>query len=79
MHIAVSRHCDRKKIHFGFQTGDIVKAIVTKGKKVGEYVGRISSRATGSFNILTKDSLVEGISYKYCKIIHKKDGYSYVH
>ncbi|KYC39830.1 HNH endonuclease [Scytonema hofmannii PCC 7110] len=73
------RHCERKKIHFGFQTGDIVKAIVTKGKKVGEYVGRIATRATGSFNISTKDSLVEGISYKYCTTIHKKDGYNYVH
>ncbi len=73
------RHCERKKIHFGFQTGDIVKAIVTKGKKVGEYIGRIATRATGSFNISTKDSLVEGISHKYCKTIHKKDGYSYVH
>ncbi len=71
------RHRSRKQIHFGFQTGDIVKAIVTKGKKVGEYVGRIATRATGSFNISTKNALIEGISYKYCTTIHKKDGYSY--
>jgi len=32
------RHCSRTKFHFGFQTGDIVKAIVKSGKKVGEYV-----------------------------------------
>ncbi|MUG95374.1 HNH endonuclease [Scytonema sp. UIC 10036] len=88
-----NRHCSRTKFHFGFQTGDIVKAIVTNGtvgassrgtrptrclKKVGEYVGRIATRATGSFNISTKDGLVQGISQKYCKQIHKKDGYSYV-
>ncbi|WP_414581982.1 RNA-guided endonuclease IscB [Scytonema sp. PCC 10023] len=73
-----SRHRSNKQIHFGFQTGDIVKAIVTSGKKVGEYVGRIATRATGSFNISTKNGLVQGISYKYCKHIHKKDGYSYV-
>ncbi|MFH7030040.1 MAG: RNA-guided endonuclease IscB [Heteroscytonema crispum UTEX LB 1556] len=71
------RHCSRTKFHFGFQTGDIVKAVVTSGKKVGAYVGRIATRATGSFNISTKDGLVQGISYKYCKHIHKKDGYSY--
>lgn len=72
------RHCSRAKFHFGFQTGDIVKAVVTRGKKIGEYVGRIATRATGSFNISTKDGLIQGISHKYCKSIHKKDGYSYV-
>jgi 5-methylcytosine-specific restriction endonuclease McrA len=73
-----NRHCSRTKYHFGFQTGDIVKAVVTSGKKIGEYVGRIATRATGSFNISTKNGLVQGISHKTCKHIHKKDGYSYV-
>jgi 5-methylcytosine-specific restriction endonuclease McrA len=72
------RHCSRIKFHFGFQTGDIVKAVVTSGKKIGKYVGRIATRATGSFNISTKDGLVQGISHKYCTAIHKKDGFSYV-
>ena len=72
-----NRHCSRTKVHFGFQTGDIVKAVVKKGKKVGEYVGRIATRATGSFNISTKIGLVQGISYKFCKLIHSKDGYGY--
>jgi 5-methylcytosine-specific restriction endonuclease McrA len=71
------RHRTNKQVHFGFSTGDIVKAIVTGGKKVGEYVGRVSTRATGSFNISTKNGLVQGISHKACKHIHKKDGYSY--
>ena len=73
-----TRHCSRTKFHFGFQTGDIAKAVVTNGKKVGEYLGRIATRATGSFNISTKNGLVQGISHKYCQHIHKKDGYSYV-
>jgi 5-methylcytosine-specific restriction endonuclease McrA len=72
-----NRHCARHKFHFGFQTGDIVKAVVTKGKKVGTYVGRIATRATGSFNISTKKGLIQGISHKYCKPVHKKDGYGY--
>ncbi len=72
-----NRHCSRIKFHFGFQTGDIVKAILTKGKKVGKYVGRIATRASGNFNISTKNGLIQGISYKYCTFIHKKDGYSY--
>ncbi|MTJ52809.1 HNH endonuclease [Anabaena sp. UHCC 0253] len=72
-----NRHCSRIKFHFGFQTGDIVKSVVKTGKKVGEYVGRIATRATGSFNISTRNGLVQGISYKTCRTIHKKDGYGY--
>ena len=72
------RHCSRLKFHFGFQTGHIVKAVVTKGKKIGVYVGRIATRATGSFNISTNTDLVQGISHKYCKPIHRKDGYAYL-
>jgi 5-methylcytosine-specific restriction endonuclease McrA len=72
-----NRHCSRTKFHFGFQTGDIVKAVVTSGKKIGEYIGRIATRATGSFNISTKNGIIQGVSHKYCKPIHKKDGYSY--
>ena len=63
----------------GFQTGDIVKAIVTKGKKIGTYVGRVAVRTTGSFNITTPQGTVQGIGYKYCRAIHRTDGYGYSH
>lgn len=72
-----SRYVPRFKFVKGFQTGDIAKAIVTKGKKTGEYIGRVAVRTSGSFNISTALGLVQGISHKYCKSIHKKDGYSY--
>ena len=72
-----SRHRTNKQIHFGFSTGDIIKAVVVRGKKVGEYVGRVLCRATGSFDIATKTGRISGISHKYCSEIHKKDGYSY--
>jgi 5-methylcytosine-specific restriction endonuclease McrA len=72
-----NRHCSRTKFHFGFQTGDIVKSVVKTGKKIGEYIGRIATRAIGSFNISTRNGLVQGISYKTCKTIHQKDGYGY--
>ncbi len=61
----------------GFQTGDIVKAVVTSGKKIGTYTGRMAVRSTGSFNITTEQGTVQGISYKYCQAIHRMDGYSY--
>lgn len=72
-----NRHCSRNKFHFGFQTGDVVKSIVSKGKKIGIYVGRIATRASGSFDIFTKLTRVTGVSYKTCKTLHRKDGYSY--
>jgi hypothetical protein len=61
----------------GFQTGDIVCAVVTDGKKVGTYVGRVAIRATGSFNVTTKQATIEGIHHRSCVAIHKCDGYSY--
>ena len=61
----------------GFQTGDIVKAIVTKGKKVGTYFGRVAVRESGSFNIKTKEGTVQGISHKYYKLLQRTDGYGY--
>jgi 5-methylcytosine-specific restriction endonuclease McrA len=71
------RHVPRFKFVQGFQTGDIVKAIVTTGKKIGEYVGRVAVRSTGSFNVSDKSGLIQGISHKFCKVVHKKDGYGY--
>ncbi|WP_242056874.1 MULTISPECIES: RNA-guided endonuclease IscB [Oscillatoriales] len=67
----------RQKSFYGFMTGDIVKAVVSKGKKVGTYVGRIAVRKTGNFNIKTKTDTVQGISHKYCRQLHKSDGYAY--
>jgi len=67
----------KKKVVKGFQTGDIVKAVVTKGKKIGTYIGRVAVRASGSFNISTKNGTTQGISWKYCQRIQAGDGYNY--
>ena len=72
-----SRYIPKFKFVKGFQTGDIIKAVVTAGKKTGTYFGRAAVRTSGSFNISTNKILVQGISYKFCSIIHRKDGYSY--
>lgn len=70
-------HKTGEKTFFGFTTGDIVQAFVTQGKKVGNYIGRVAVRKTGSFNITTNTDKIQGISHKYCRIIHRCDGYSY--
>ena len=72
-----SRYVPRFKFVKGFQTGDIVKAMITSGKKIGTYIGRVAVRSTGSFNLSTASGLVQGLSHKHCKSVHKKDGYGY--
>ena len=72
-----TRHRSRVQVHKGLQTGDIIVATVTTGKKIGTYLGRVLCRASGSFDIVTANGRVAGISHKYCKPIHRKDGYSY--
>ena len=66
----------QKKVH-GFASGDMVKAVVPKGKKKGTYFGKVAVRKTGSFNIQTTNNTVQGISYRYCRLITHSDGYSY--
>ncbi|MDQ3232019.1 MAG: RNA-guided endonuclease IscB [Pseudobdellovibrionaceae bacterium] len=62
---------------FGFQTGDLVEAKVTKGKKIGAYQGRVAVRSTGNFNVKAEGKIVQGISHKFCRILQRADGYSY--
>ena len=72
-----SRYVPRLKFVKGFQTGDIIKAVVTSGKKVGTYTGRVAVRSSGSFNVSAVQGLIQGINHKYCFSIHQKDGYNY--
>jgi len=72
-------HRQRKKVHFGFMTGDLVIADVPKGKYRGKHVGFVAVRASGYFDI--KDvhghRLAQGISHRYCKLVWRYDGYTY--
>ncbi|MDQ5910859.1 MAG: putative endonuclease [Pseudomonadota bacterium] len=67
----------RQKRIKGFQTGDLIKAEVTKGKKIGTYTGRVAVRASGNFNIQTGHSVIQGIGYRCCQVLQRADGYGY--
>jgi len=67
----------RRKSVQGFQTGDMVEAIVLKGKKEGTWRGRIAIRASGYFDIQTLEGKITGVSYKNCLLTQKADGYGY--
>jgi 5-methylcytosine-specific restriction endonuclease McrA len=65
-----------KKVR-GFQTGDMTRAIVTTGKKQGTYTGRVLVRATGSFDLTTKQGRLVGLNVRFFTHLHRSDGYSY--
>jgi hypothetical protein len=67
----------RIKRHFGYATGDLVKAIVPTGKNTGTHLGRVAVRKTGSFNIKTATGTIQGISHTYCHLLQHADGYTY--
>jgi 5-methylcytosine-specific restriction endonuclease McrA len=67
----------REKRIKGFQTGDMVKAVLAKGVHVGTWIGRVAVRATGSFNIQTASGVRQGIGWKVCRVIQRADGYGY--
>lgn len=66
------QHRTRNKFSFGFQTGDIVRAIVPAGKYAGTYIGRITIRNRPSFKLNGFD-----VHPKYLSIIQRAGGYSY--
>jgi len=66
----------RQKSFFGFQTGNIVKAIVPKGKYSGTHTGRVAVRKKGNFKLKTSSQTFD-VNHKYCHHIHKSDGFAY--
>lgn len=71
------RHRGRQRVHYGYQTGDLVRAIVPTGKKIGTHEGRVLARASGSFDLQTATGRITGISHRYCQPVHLNDGYAY--
>ena len=66
----------RKRVR-GFQTGDLVRAVVSSGAKRGTYVGKVAVRSRGVFNITTAQGVVTDIHHRYCALIARADGYTY--
>lgn len=46
-------------------------------KEAGCYKGRVAVGATGSFNITTNQTTIQGVSHQHCRVIHHQDGYQY--
>jgi 5-methylcytosine-specific restriction endonuclease McrA len=65
-------HALRAKEFQGWQTGDLVKAAITKGKYSGVHVGRIAIRFRPAFRLNGID-----VHPKYLELVQKADGYEY--
>ena len=69
-------HAPKAKFFQNFQTGDIVKADIPKGKYAGKYVGRIAIRFRPSFVLQLPTKKID-VHPKYLRTIHRADGYEY--
>ncbi|MBU1879678.1 MAG: HNH endonuclease [Chloroflexi bacterium] len=56
----------------GFQTGDLVKAVVPRGKYQGVHIGTVSVRARGTFRVGPAE-----VSWRNCRLLQRADGYEY--
>ncbi|MFF5013732.1 RNA-guided endonuclease IscB [Streptomyces sp. NPDC001165] len=66
----------RAKRHFGYATGDLVRAIVPTGKWAGTWTGRVSVRATGRHSLTTPMGRLD-VFHRNLRLLQRGDGYGY--
>jgi 5-methylcytosine-specific restriction endonuclease McrA len=69
-------HRARQKRVAGFQTGDMVKAIVPNGKYQGTWVSRVVVKVSGWFDITIRGKKAS-VHQKHCTRLWSSDGYQY--
>jgi 5-methylcytosine-specific restriction endonuclease McrA len=72
-------HRSGKKSYYGFQTGDLVVALIPCGKYAGRHIGRVAVRASGSFDIkdVTGKRICQGVSWRHMRILQRNNGWQY--
>jgi 5-methylcytosine-specific restriction endonuclease McrA len=71
------RHLSRQKQHFGFQTGDLVQAIIPQGKYTGTWPGRATVKASGQIFVATSHGIHPATAYRYCRVLQRGNGWTY--
>lgn len=66
----------RTKEHFGYVTGDLVRAIVPSGRWRGTWTGHISVRTTGQHSLTTPQGRFN-VRHRNLRLLQRSDGYSY--
>ena len=66
------------KSFLGFQTGDLVRAVIARGKHAGTHTGRIAIRFRPSFSLKAKNANKPfDVHPKHLTILQRSDGYAY--
>ncbi|MFG2501785.1 RNA-guided endonuclease IscB [Streptomyces sp. NPDC048441] len=66
----------RIKQHFGYITGDLVRATLPTGKWAGTWSGRVSVRARGQHSLTTPTGRIN-VSHMNLRLLQRGDGYAY--
>lgn len=69
-------HRTRQKQHFGLQTGDLVRAVVLRGKYTGTWISRVVVRARPSLTIRIASKPAD-VHQRTCTRLFAADGYTY--
>lgn len=69
-------HRARQKRYFGMQTGDIVRAVIPKGKYLGTWISRVVVKASGWFDVVIHGKKAS-VHQQYCTRLWSTDGYQY--
>ena len=68
----------RAKAVQGFMNGDIVVADAPDGKYAGHHIGRVMTRASGSFDIRCNDGSLVNVNARFCRVLQHNNGYRYL-
>ncbi|MGW6685658.1 hypothetical protein [Streptomyces sp. NPDC054961] len=66
----------RKKQHYGFATGDLVRVDLPRGEWPGRWVGKIAVRASGQHRLTTATCRFD-VSHRNLRVVRRGDGYAY--
>ncbi|WP_432170104.1 RNA-guided endonuclease IscB [Streptomyces sp. 1222.5] len=66
----------RTKQHFGYVTGDLVRADVPVGRWAGTWTGRVAVRANGQHAVTTPAGRFD-VRHRYLRLLQRGDGYGY--
>lgn len=72
-------HRARRKLYYGFMTGDLVVAEAPRGRYAGRHVGHIAVRASGCFDLkdISGHRICQGVSWRHFKLLQRFDGWRY--
>jgi len=67
----------RNKFVNGCATGDLVRAVITKGKYTVVHVGQVAVRSKGMFRVTTGTGSNPDVPRRHCTIVQRADGWGW--